>query len=69
MQGGREKILCPSCGKAFFSWIPAATEKPKVRCYLCGTESFPRGEPVQEASPAGAPPPSPKGKEPAASSS
>ena len=46
MQGGREKILCPSCGKPFFFWVPAATEKPKVKCYLCGKESFPRGEPA-----------------------
>jgi len=45
MQGGREKILCPSCGKPFFYWVPAATGKPKVKCYLCGKESFPKGEP------------------------
>ncbi len=54
MDGGRELFTCPACGKRFTYWIPKANPQPKVACYYCEKEFFPKGEP-----PAAAPAPAP----------
>lgn len=61
MEGGREKFTCGKCGKVFLYWVLKATTHPKIKCYFCGTESFPKGEPpptpAAEPKPASAPVP------------
>ncbi len=63
MKGDRETFACPSCGKRFTYWIPEANAHPKAKCYFCGKESFPKGEPppapTVEPAPAVVAPPAP----------
>jgi len=56
MKGDRRLFTCPACGKGFFYWIPEAVPQPKVKCYFCGAETFPNGEPPAPPAPAPAPP-------------
>jgi hypothetical protein len=56
MEGRREMFRCGSCGKSFSYWVPTATEHPKVKCYFCGVELFPKGEPPAAPAPAAAAP-------------
>lgn len=57
MNGGRQLFTCPTCGKCFFYWVPEATPQPKVKCYFCGVEGFPNGEPPPAPVPAAPAPP------------
>ena len=59
MEGGRERFHCPSCGRGFNFWVQTITAQPKVKCYYCGKDYFPKGEPP-------APPPAPPKPQPAA---
>jgi hypothetical protein len=65
MKGGRSLFTCPGCGKSFFYWVQEGVAQPKVRCYFCGAETFPNGEPPAAPAPpapatgAGAQPPTP----------
>ncbi len=54
--GARETITCPSCKKRFTYWVLESNPHPKVKCYYCATESFPKGEPPAAPAPAAAPP-------------
>lgn len=55
MKGGRQSFKCPGCGKHFFYWVPEGVAQPKVKCYFCGKETFPNGEPAAPPVPAPAP--------------
>lgn len=58
MEGKRDRFSCAGCGKLFTYWVGAAAPHPKVKCYHCGKEAFPKGEPpAAPAPPAGAPAP------------
>lgn len=54
VKGAREFLVCPKCQKRFTYWLLESNPHPKVKCYYCATESFPKGEPP--AAPAPAPP-------------
>lgn len=56
VKGAREFLTCPSCKKRFSYWILESNPQPKVKCYYCATESFPKGEPPAAPAPAAAPP-------------
>jgi DNA-directed RNA polymerase subunit RPC12/RpoP len=45
MTGGRKLYTCATCGKCFFYWVQDTTPQPRVKCYFCGIEEFPHGEP------------------------
>jgi hypothetical protein len=51
MTGGRKLFTCSSCGKCFFYWVQEAVPQPKVKCYFCGIEEFPNGEPPAAVAP------------------
>ncbi|HUM00855.1 MAG TPA: hypothetical protein VL084_01100 [Thermoanaerobaculia bacterium] len=61
VKGTREFLTCPSCKKRFTYWLLESNPHPKVKCYYCAQESFPKGEP-----PAASPPAAPAAKAPAA---
>ena len=72
VKGQRELLTCPACSKRFFYWMLESAPHPKVKCYYCGTESFPKGEPPAAPAPAPAaaqvapaPPAKPDGGTPA----
>ena len=52
VKGSREFLACPSCKKRFTYWILESSPHPKVKCYYCATESFPKGEPPAAPAPA-----------------
>jgi len=54
--GAREFLTCPNCKKRFTYWLLESYPHPKVKCYYCATESFPKGEPPAAPVPAPAPP-------------
>ncbi len=56
VKGNREFFTCTACGKRFTFWVLDTNPQPKVKCYYCGTEAFPKGEPPAAAPPAPAPP-------------
>ncbi len=77
VKGSRETFACPSCRKRFTYWVLDSNPHPKVKCYYCATESYPKGEPpaapapdppAAPAKPAG-PPPAPPAAPPAAAPS
>ena len=57
MNGNREKFTCGKCGRAFAYWVLADNPHPKIKCYYCATEAFPRGAPPPAPAPAAAPVP------------
>jgi hypothetical protein len=59
VKGARQFLTCPSCKKRFTYWLLESNPHPKVKCYYCATESFPKGEPP--AAPAPAAPTAPSG--------
>jgi hypothetical protein len=36
MKGTQRRLVCPQCGKAFFSWRPDDLPGVPVKCYFCG---------------------------------
>jgi DNA-directed RNA polymerase subunit RPC12/RpoP len=36
VKGTQHRIVCPSCGKAFFAWRPDELPGAPVKCYFCG---------------------------------
>jgi DNA-directed RNA polymerase subunit RPC12/RpoP len=72
VKGNRDFFTCAACGKRFTFWVLDVNPHPKVKCYYCGTEAFPKGEPPAAPAPAPltapaapAPPASPDGGSPA----
>jgi DNA-directed RNA polymerase subunit RPC12/RpoP len=66
VKGNRDFFTCTACGKRFSFWVLDSNTQPKVKCYYCGTEAFPKGEPPPAPAPAPvpaapAPPPNPDG--------
>lgn len=61
MDGKRRSFDCPSCHRTFTYWVREDVAHPKVKCYFCGKETFPLGEP-----PAAAPDPPAEKPAPAA---
>jgi hypothetical protein len=59
MKGGRQLFTCPKCGKCFFYWVLETVPQPKVKCYFCGAETFPNGEPPPAPAPPTPPAPAP----------
>ena len=60
--GARQFLTCPNCKKRFSYWVLESNPHPKVKCYYCATESFPKGEPPAAPAPAPTPasaPPAP----------
>lgn len=61
MEGGRHRFTCAACGRGFTYWVQTTDPHPKVICYYCGKELFPKGEPPAQPAPAaGAAAPAPK---------
>jgi DNA-directed RNA polymerase subunit RPC12/RpoP len=57
VKGNRDFFTCTACGKRFTFWTLDDNPHPKVKCYYCGTEAFPKGEPPAAPAPAPAAPP------------
>jgi hypothetical protein len=64
VKGSREFLRCTACQKRFSYWVLESNPHPKVKCYYCATEFYPKGEPP--AAPAAAPPAAPAANPPAA---
>ncbi|MGE5347528.1 MAG: hypothetical protein ACM3JH_16360 [Acidithiobacillales bacterium] len=56
VKGARQFFTCPSCKKQFTYWILESNPHPKVKCYYCAIESYPKGQPPAPPAPASAPP-------------
>ncbi|MCK6682883.1 MAG: hypothetical protein L6R30_10770 [Thermoanaerobaculia bacterium] len=55
MTGQRHKFSCASCGKPFTYWVVDGNSHPKPKCYFCGKDFYPNGEPPKEEAAAAAP--------------
>lgn len=66
VKGAREILTCPSCKKRFTYWVLESSPHPKVKCYYCATESYPKGQPPAAPAPAAAPPAPPAPPAPSA---
>ena len=66
VKGAREFVTCSSCKKRFTNWLLESNPHPKVKCYYCATESYPKGEPPAAPAPAAAAPAPPAPKTPPA---
>jgi hypothetical protein len=38
VRGNQRRLVCPNCGKVFFSWRPDELPGQKVKCYFCRHE-------------------------------
>lgn len=68
MKGKQQRMVCPSCGKAFFAWRPDELPGAKVKCYFCGNtfeDEAAKRPPLPSAAPPPAAAPAPAAPAPA----